>query len=202
MKIQELIGKLLAGATRRGTCTLPELVRSGPPGDTNGIAVSVSDGREFYLAILDGEPEGAILVEDKGTLYGDRAVMMLSGTETFDLYDVRRDYVEAVVMGCRILEKGHIRRGMGMIPEVGRKSDGLGLLSVAVRRNGEPQNGVQVAIRKDMVMMCNDVTTQDGTVRFKLLHGKYDCIVHDRTMKISTFPIIFDSAHNRITLEI
>jgi len=202
MKIQELIGKLLAGATRLGTCTLPELVRSVQSGNTNGIAVSVSGDREFYLAILDGEPEGAILIEEKGTLYGDKAVMMLAGTETFDLYDVKRDYVEAVVVGCRVLEKGHIRRGMGIIPEVGRKSDGLGLLSVAVRRNGEPQNGVQVAIRKDMVMMCNDVTTQDGTVRFRLLHGKYDCIVHDRTRKMSTFPIIFDPDHTRVSLEI
>ena len=203
MKIQEMIGTLLAGSTRLGTYTLPELIQSVQSKKTNGIAVAVSGDQEFELAILDGEPEGAILIDEKGTLYGDKAVMLLSGTEKFDLYEVKRDYVESVVVGSRILEKGHIRKSStNIIPEIGRKSDGLGVLSIAVQRNGEPQNGVRVSIRKDMQMFGNDITTQNGTVRFKLLYGKYDCIVMDRTMMISTFHIIFDVGHTRITLEI
>ncbi|MHB8052984.1 MAG: hypothetical protein ACYDEZ_06835 [Methanoregula sp.] len=203
MKIQELIGTLLAGSTRLGTYTLPELIQYVQSKNINGIAVAVSGDRKFELAILDGEPEGAILIEEKGTLYGDKAVMLLSGTEKFDLYEVKRNSVEAVVMGCRILEKGHIRKsGMDIIPEIGKKSDGLGVLSIAVQRNGEPQNGVRVSIRKDMQMFGNDITTQNGTVGFKLLYGKYDCVVQDRAMMISTFHIIFDMGHMRITLEI
>ena len=81
MKIQELIGTLLAGSTRLGTFTLPELIKFAQSKSTNGIAVAVRDDREFDLAILDGEPEGAILIEEKGTLYGDKAVMLLTGTE-------------------------------------------------------------------------------------------------------------------------
>jgi hypothetical protein len=203
MKIQELIGTLLAGSTRLGTFTLSEMLRLTQSKSMNGIAVSRFNDREFDLAILEGEPEGAILIEEKGTLYGDKAVMLLTGTEKFDLYEVKQDLVEAVVMGCRILEKGHIRKsGMDMIPEIGRKSDGLGVLSVAVQRNGEPQNGVRVSIRKEGQMITNDITTDNGTVDFKLLYGKYDCVVQDRAMMISTFHIIFDIAHSRITLEI
>jgi hypothetical protein len=203
MKIQELIGTILAGSTRLGTFTLSELIRFTQSKNTNGIAVSTIGNREFDLAILGGEPEGAILLDEKGTLYGDKAVMLLTGTEKFELYDVKQDLVEAVVMGCRILEKGHIRKSsMDMIPEIGRKSDGLGVLSVAVQRNGEPQNGVRVSIRKEGQMITNDITTHNGTVDFKLLYGKYDCIVQDRAMMISTFHIIFDIGHSRITLEI
>jgi hypothetical protein len=203
MKIQELIGTLLAGSPRLGTFTLSELIRFTQSKSTNGIAVSQYNDREFDLAILDGEAEGAILIEEKGTLYGDKAVMLLTGTEKFDLYEVKPDLVEAVVMGCRILEKGHIRKsGMDMIPEIGRKSDGLGVLSVSVQRNGEPQNGVRVSIRKEGQMITNDITTDNGTVDFKLLYGKYDCVVQDRAMMLSTFHIIFDIAHSRITLEI
>jgi hypothetical protein len=203
MKIQELIGTILAGSTRLGSFTLSELIRFTQSKRTNGIAVSTFSDREFDLALLDGEPEGAILVDEKGTLYGDKAVMLLTGTEKFELYEVKKDLVEAVVMGCRILEKGHIRKSsMDMIPEIGRKSDGLGVLSVAVQRNGEPQNGVRVSIRKEGQMITNDITTQNGTVDFKLLYGKYDCIVQDRAMMISTFHIIFDIGHSRITLEI
>lgn len=203
MKIQEIIGTLLAGSTRLGTFTLPELIRFAQSKNINGIAVSVSGDREFDLAILDGEPEGAIFIDEKGTLYGDKAVMLLSGNEKFELYDVKRDLVETVAMGCHILEKGHIcKSSTDIIPEIGKKSDGLGVLSVAVQRNGEPQNGVRVSIRKNGQMICNDVTTQNGTVGFKLLYGTYDCIVQDRTMMISTFHIIFDVGHTRITLEI
>lgn len=203
MKIQELIGTLLARSTRLGTYTLSELITFTQSKSINGIAIAVSGDREFDLALLDGEPEGAILIEEKGTLYGDKAVMLLSGTEKFDLYDVKRDLVEAVAMGCRILEKGHIRKNsMDIIPEIGKKSDGLGVLSVAVQRNGEPQNGVRVSIRKDGQMICNDITTQNGTVGFKLLFGKYDCVVQDRNMMIQTFHIIFDPGHMRTTLEI
>jgi hypothetical protein len=203
MKIQELIDTLLADSTPLGTYTLPELIKFTQSGNINGIAIAVTDDREFDLAIMGGEPEGAILIEEKGTLYGDKAVMLLSGTETFELYGVKQDLVEAVVMGCRILEKGHIcKSGMETIPEIGRKSDGLGILSIAVELKGEPQNGVRVSIRKGRQIFCNDITTQNGTVRFRLLYGTYDCVVQDRAMIISTFPIIFDADHSRITLEI
>ena len=203
MKIQELIGTLLAGSTRFGTYPLSELIKFAESKRINGIAVAKDGDREFDMAIVDGEPEGAILIDEKGTLYGDKAIMLLSGSENFELYEVKRDLVEAVAMGCHILEKGHIcNSSMDIIPEIGRKSDGLGVLAIAVQRNGEPQNGVRVSIRKDGQMICNDITTQNGTVGFKLLYGKYDCIVQDRSMMISTFHIIFDVGHSRITLEI
>lgn len=203
MKIQELIRTLLAGSTRLGTYTLSELIAFAQSKSINGIAIAVNGDREFDLALLDGEPEGAILIEEKGTLYGDKAVMLLFGTEKFELYDVKKDLVEAVAMGCHILEKGHIcKSSKDIIPEIGKKSDGLGVVSIAVLHDDEPQNGVRVSIRKDMQMICSDVTTQNGTVSFKLLYGKYDCIVQDRAMMISTFHIIFDADHSRLTLQI
>lgn len=203
MKIQEIIGMLLAGSTRLGTYTLSDLLTFAQSKSINGIAVAVSGNREFDLALLDGEAEGAILIDEKGELYGDKAVMLLSGKETFELYDIKKDLVEAVAMGCRILEKGHLaRRSMDVIPEIGKKSDGLGVISIAVHHNDDPQNGVRVSIRKDMQVICSDVTTQNGVVSFKLLYGKYDCIVQDRAMMISTFHIIFDADHNRLTLQI
>jgi hypothetical protein len=203
MKIQEIIGTLLAQSTRLGTFMLPELMNFVQTGSIDGIAIAKTGDREFDLAILGGEPEGAILIEEKGTVYGDMAVLLLSGTEKFELYRVNPDLVEAVVVGCRILEKNHIRKStMDTIPEFGVKSDGLGVLSVTVKRSGEPQNGLRVSIRKDGQMFCNDITTQNGTVGFKLPFGTYDCIVQDRTMRIYSSRIIFDPGHTRITLEI
>jgi hypothetical protein len=203
MKTKEFIITLLAGSTRLGTYMLPDLIAFTQSDGVNGIAVAVSDDREFYLALVGGEPEGAILIDEKGTLYGDKAVMLLSGNEKFKLYEVEKDLVESMVMSCRILEKGHIRKSsMEVLPEIGKKSNGLGVLSVAIRRNGEPQNGVRVSIRKNGQIVGDDITTQNGTVGFKLLYGIYDCIVQDRAMMISTTHIIFDAGHSRFTLEI
>ena len=202
MKIQEIIGTLLEDSPRVGTFTLPELIKYAQSQRIDGIAVAIGGNREFDLAILDGKPEGAIFIDEKGTLYGDKAVMLLSGNEKFDLYPVKRDLVEAVTVGCRILENGHICKPMDIVPEIGKKSNGLGVVSIAVQQNGEPQNGVRVSIRKEGQMICNDITTQNGTVGFKLLFGKYDCVVQDRAQMIHTFHIIFDPNHMRITLEI
>jgi hypothetical protein len=203
MNIQELIDTLLAGSTLKGTYTLPELIQATRSGRSNGIAIAISGDREFDLAIVDGEPEGAILIDEKGTLYGDKAVMLLAGNELFELYEVRKDLVEAVVMGCRILEKSHILKcGMDELPEIGIKSEGIGVLSITVQMNGRPENGIRVSVRKGRQVICTDVTTQNGTVGFRLMYGEYTCIVQDREMRISTFPIIFDAGHPRITLEI
>jgi len=203
MKIQELIGTILADSPELGSERLTELLRFTQSKGTTGIAVAREGEREFDLAFLDGEPEGAILVDEKGTLYGDKAVMLLTGNETFRLYEVKRDLVEAVIMGCRILEKGHIRKSdMIAVPEIGRKSDGLGILTIITARNNEPQNGVRVSIRKDGQMICSDVTTEDGSVGFKLLHDKYDCIIRDRAGALTTFHIKFDESHSRIIREI
>ncbi|MGB9177546.1 MAG: hypothetical protein WCB46_12545 [Methanoregula sp.] len=203
MKTKEFIVTLLAGSTRLGTYMLSDLITFAQSESINGIAVAVSGDREFYLALEGGEPEGAILIDEKGTLYGDKAVMLLSGAEKFKLYEVKPELVESMVMGSRILEKGHIRKNsMEIIPEIGKKSNGLGVLSVAVRRNGEPQNGVRISIRKDGQAVGDDITTQNGTVSFRLLYGIYDGIVQDRAMRISSFSVIFDAGHSRLTLEI
>ena len=203
MNIQELIRTIEARSTRLGTFTLPELISFARSENVNGMAVSVSGDREFDLALLDGEPEGAILIDNKGTLFGDTVILLLSGNEKFELYEVRRDLVESVSMGCHILEKGRIcKTSRDLVPEIGKKNEGLGVLSVAVRRNGEPLNGVHVSFRKDLRIMGNDTTTHDGTVSFKLQYGRYDCIIRDRAMQIFTFPLIFDAGHTWFTLEI
>jgi hypothetical protein len=203
MKIQELIRTILASSPQLGTFSLSELLRFASSKGINGIAVAVDGDREFDLAFLGGNPEGAILVEEKGTLYGDKAVMLLAGNKSFSLYEVKPDLVEAVAMGCRILEKSHLRKKDSIpMPEIGRRSDGLGVLTITVIRDNEPQNGVRVSIRKDSQVICSDVTTEDGSVGFKLLHGKYDSIIQDRASKITLFHIRFDNEHVHQTLEI
>jgi hypothetical protein len=201
MKIQDMIDKILTGSPALGT--LPDLFRFATKGSVNGIAVSTENEKQQYLAFLAGEPEGAIFLDDKGTLYGDKAVMLFAGVESFTLYEVNPELVDAVVAGCRIFEKSHLKKGNNCeMPEFGKKSAGLGVFTLTIQRHDEPQNGVRVSIRKEGKVVGSDVTTQDGSVGFKLMHGKYDVIVQDRTQQLTTFHVIFSESSTQKILQL
>jgi hypothetical protein len=203
MKIQDLIENILKGSQYMGTFTLPELFSFIKAGSVNGIAVSKEGGKDLYLAIINGEAEGAIFLDEKGELYGDKAVMMVTGHEKFVLCEVKQDVVEAVVMGCRIFEKSHLRKSINyVLPEIGKKSQGMGVFTLVIQRDREPQNGVRVSIRRDGKIVGSDVTTEDGSVGFKVLYGDYDCIVQDRNQPITSFHIKFSEANPKIILEL
>lgn len=203
MKIQDLIGNILKSSPELGTFTLPDLLKYARSGSISGIAAVNENEKQCFLAVIAGEPEGAIYIDEKGTLYGDKAVMLFTGPEMYVLYDVKPDVVEAVAMGCRIFEKSHLKPGQTYeLPEIGKKSQGMGVLSLVVRQNTLPQNGVRVSIRRDGKIVGSDITTEDGSVGFKVLHGKYDCIVQDRNQRITTFHIRFDESHSQIPLDL
>jgi len=48
----------------------------------------------------------------------------------------------------------------------------------------------------------SDVTTEDGSVGFKVLYGDYDCIVQDRNQMITSFQIKFKEANPKNILEL
>jgi hypothetical protein len=203
MKIKDLIENILKGSQYLGTFNLPELFSFAKSGSVSGIAVAKEGGKELYLALISGEPEGAIYIDEKGELYGDKAVMMITGHEKFVLCEVKPDIVEAVVMGCRIFEKSHLRKSINyVLPEIGRKSEGMGVLTLVVQRDREPQNGVRVSIRREGKIVGSDVTTEDGSVGFKVLYGDYDCIVQDRNQMITSFQIKFKEANPKNILEL
>ena len=204
MKIQDIIDTILTKSQILGTFLLPELIRFAEKDKINGIAVSKESEKLQYLAILAGEAEGAIFIDEKGTLFGDNAVMLITGAGLFTLYDVNPDLVNPVVAGCRIFEKSHMKKGTGYeIPEFGKKNAGLGVFSLTFQRNNEPQNGVRVSLRKEGKVVGSDVTTQDGSVGFKLMHGKYAVIVQDRNQQITTFHVEFEelSSHKILQLQ-
>ena len=203
MRIQDLIERILTGSQNLGTFTLPEVLRYAAGGGVSGLAVAKEAEYELFLAFLGGEAEGAVYIDSRGELYGDRAVMRITGRETFALFAVPSDIVDAVVMGCRIFSKTHLGEGITQaLPEIGKRSAGIGHLSLTVLRNGEPQNGIRVSIRKDGKIVGSDITTQDGSAGFRVMHGEYDCIVQDRDRLITPFHITFGEAETHFVLEL
>ena len=203
MKIQDMIDKILKKSEILGIFLLPELIQFAEKGRINGIAVSKEDETQQYLALLAGEAEGAIFIDEKGTLFGDNAVMLINGAGSFTLYDVNPELVNPVVTGCRIFEKSHIKKGNRYeIPEFGKKNAGLGVFTLTLQRNNEPVNGVRVSLRKDGKVVGSDITTQDGSVGFKLMHGSYAVIVQDRNQQITTFHVEFEESRSHRILQL
>lgn len=203
MKIKDMIETLLNGAPDLGTFLVPELFRFAKSGNLNGIAVARGEEKEFYLAIMNGEAEGAIYIDTKGELFGDKAVMLIGGQEKFTLFEVNKEFVDAVAMGCRVFEKSHLRSNTSYeLPEFGTKSAGIGNLTLVIQRARVPQNGIRVSIRKDGKIVGSDITTQDGSVGFRVMYGNYDCIVQDRNQMITTLHIKFKEENPKIILDL
>jgi hypothetical protein len=202
MDIPHTIQSILGGSKERGTFFVPDLVRFAKEGGISGIAAAQEPDKAFYLAFIRGEVEGAVYLDEKGELYGDKAGILVTGREKFVLYEAPCDLVETVVMGSRLFEKAHIKKGgTGMMPEVGRKSSGIGHLSLVVRKNGEPQNGIRISIRQGGRVLGSDITTQDGSAGFRVMFGDYDCIVQDRDQMIRKIPVQFREENQKIVLD-
>lgn len=201
MKISDMMAKLLKNSPELGTFNLSELVSYARAKKTNGVAESHGDEKDLYLAFIGGEPEGAIYVDAKGELFGDNAVMLIHGEEQFTIHDVPKEFIDDVVMGCRIFKKSRLETKTSVeLPEFGMKSTGIGNLTLVVLHGDVPENGIRVSIRKDGQVVGSDVTTSDGSVGFRIMFGNYDCVLQDRNQMITTRRITFDAAHPRITL--
>ena len=201
MKIDELLEKIQKGSKYLGTYDLLELMSYASARGINGIAIAKGDGRNLYLALIAGEAEGAIYIDEKGALFGDKAVLMIQQKEKFVLTENTPDVVEELVMGSRIFDKNRLKKSISYnIPEIGGPGGGIGVLSLTVKREGDPQNGVRVSIRKDGRILGSDITTNDGTVRFRIAFGVYDCIVQDKAQMVTKYRIEFDASHLSVPL--
>lgn len=201
--IHDLLENIFKGAKYVGIFTLHDLFEYTSLRRSNGIAVAKEDGHGSYLAFMEGEAEGCIYIDETGSLYSDKAVMMITGHEKFEFYDVKPDIVDAVVMGSRIFEKKHLRKSLpSVIHEIGKKSEGMGVLKLTIQKDKIPQNGVSVSVRHEGKILGSDITTDGGDVSFKLEYGKYECTVMDRSQTLTTFHIKFDGANSKIVLDL
>jgi hypothetical protein len=201
--IHDLLDNIIRGSKYVGVFPMHELFQFASSGRSSGIAAAKEQEREIYLAFIDGEAEGAIYIDEKGSLYSDKAVLMISGHEKFEFYTVKPDIVDAVVMGSRIFEKKHLKKSLpSLIPEIGKKSEGMGVLSVTITRDTVPQNGISVSVRFEGKVLGSDITTGQGTASFKLKYGKYHCIVKDRAQNMTTYYITFDESRSKILLDL
>jgi hypothetical protein len=204
MDIRGLITEIIRQSTYIGSFTLDELLRYSTGHNVGGFGISDSGDTTFMLVIADGEPEGALFVDAKGSLFGDKAVYQLKGSEQFRLYSAAVPIIDALVSRCRIYDRSHIKRGaLTDIPTIttGTKQR-IGVLCLTVVDRQIPVAGIHVSIRKGKLVLATDVTTSNGRVCFKLLNGRYTCVISDKTSDATRFVVDFSDAKHESVVDI
>ena len=203
MKMHEMLDKIIKESQLLGIFDFPEMLQFAAKHNVHGIAVAKWDESELYIAFQSGEAEGSIYIDEKGILFGDMAILMIQPKEKFTLTENKPGVIEPVIMGSRIFDKNRIKKSISYeVPEIGRSTVGIGILSITLKKDGVPQNGIRVSLRKDGQIVGSDITTNDGTVGFRVSHGTYDCIVADKSQMITKYRIEFDASHTSIPLDI
>ncbi len=203
MDLAEALKFLADSAPSSGNYPLDQLIRDMRQSRGDGIGVSERDHQRFFLLFLGGEPKGAIFVDEKGVLYGDKAVLLLRGSEIFSLHDASSDAVARYISVSRIFDESHLQHLFTKkIPCIAKKPEALGVLSLRIVRDGTPQAGFHVSVRKNGVMVGNAVTLEDGIVSFRLFHGPYECALMDEHHQIRKAHIQFDQQDSHLTIEI
>ncbi|HOX34265.1 MAG TPA: hypothetical protein P5217_01180 [Methanoregulaceae archaeon] len=203
MNIHTLIDTILKGSQEVGTYPLTELISVAKSKGISGIAIAKDSDKELYLAFMNGEPEGAVFRDEKGVLFGDKAVLLITGSETFRLVENSTEIIEAVTMGSRIYDKNRLKKSVSyVVPEIGKSGSGIGVLSIRVSKDGAPVNGIRVSVRKGGKIVGSDITTSNGDAGFRIAYGEYDCILQDRMQAVTKHHFTFDPTHSSIQVSL
>lgn len=206
MTSMEILESLMAGSAGEGPFDLPSLLDTARARALFGIAKAVKKDQKWFVLFSNGEPDGAILHDEKGTLFGDKAVYLLKGDEQFSFYTVRKEVVDRVVLGCRVFDKNLFSRGLARdIPQMKTpKETGAGVFAMRVVRGGKPVPGQRISIRKAGQVIGNDFTSSEGKVSFRLLYGTYECVVHEKDLSTKVYEFEFHAGllNQVVTLDI
>jgi hypothetical protein len=201
--IPEHLRTLLSRDISPESHNLAGLIDTAAAEKISGIAYTKNGGGELYLLFIAGEPAGAVYVDDSGELFGDKAVIRISGSEAFQLVTLDPGALEPVAASCRIHDPTHLKKHLCTdIPEIGKRSAAAGVLTVMVVQEGIPLPGVHVSIRRGRQMVGQNVTTQDGTAVFRTFPGEYKCLVLDGSQRITTHQVRFAGPFATVTIEI
>jgi len=164
MAITDLVDEILEQSTHEGCFTLSELLHYSTIHSLTGMGISRDRTHTFFLVFSRGEPDGAVFADEKGTLFGDPAVLHLTDGEEFDLYLVAPPVADALISRCRVFEKSHLKRnGRLDIPTIGAPTrQRAGVLCLIVHDGRAPLAGARVSIRKGKLVITSDVTDSVG----------------------------------------
>ncbi len=194
MESAGIIDDLIREVPPQGIFAYTNLLQTVREKKFHGVAVSFVRERKTYLFFLEGEPEGALISDSRGEIYGDKAVYLIRGEDQFTLYPLNPTVVERIIFGCRIYDRSHFTPSYSLgLPEIGKKAEGIGRLIIVVKRGGVPAAGVTVKIRRNGQIMASDISGPGGEVSFRLLYGPYEVLIVRNENDIDVYEFSFSS---------
>jgi len=188
----DIIDDLIREVAPDDVFSYSELLQAARDKNFHGFAVSSAPRKKIYILFLGGDPEGAVLADSKGELYGNKAIYLIQGGDQFTIYTLNPEIVERIVFSCRIYDKSHFKNQYTFgIPEVGKKADGVGRAVITLKKDGVALAGIPIRIRKDGQIVANDITNEKGQASFRLLYGKYEVIIVRQENNIDLFEFSF-----------
>ena len=203
MDVNNVIDEVLGASKYIGDFSFDELMKTAASQAVDGVAVSDESGQKFIIIFEKGDLSGVIHIDDKGALFGEQAALMLQNRNHFEFFAAEPSIVTALAARSRIFDTMHIRRRLSDdLPSIGGRQQRPGVLCLVIQRDGALQSGMRVTVRKGRQIIGSDITTDDGRACFKLLSGRYDCVVLDRAQESYTFMIDFKDRYTESIIDI
>ncbi len=168
-------------------------------------SVTGSEGSRFYLIFLKGEPEGAVYIDKDGPLYGDKSIRFLDQESTYQVYPLTNDTSRRLITGCRIFDTTHLKAfsEISIIPDIrptaGRR---IGTAMITIQEHNNPVQGVTVAVKQQGKIVGTDMTSGAGEVRFQLLFGTYDGVIHASGSILKAFRFDFKENNQLVVVDL
>lgn len=206
MTSKEILEHLIADSQGVGPFPLQALLDMAKKKVLFGVAKAVLKDQNWYILFSEGEPDGAVFHDEKGTLFGNKAAYLLKGAEQFNFYPANPQVIERITQGCRVFDKNIFNRGMARdIPQMKRIGEtGAGVFAMKVEKGGRPVAGQRISIRKGGQIIANDFTSAEGKISFRLLYGRYECVVHSQDLSTKVYEFEFHAGllNQVVTLDI
>lgn len=203
MNTADIVDSLIREAPLEGIYTFSDLLHTVREKKFHGVGLSDANGKKTYILFLEGEPEGAILADNKGELFGNKAIYLIGGEDRFTLFLLNPATIERIIFGCRIYDKSHFTRNYSLkLLEIGKKAEGIGRLIIAVKNAEGPAAGIPIKIRKNGQIVGSDVTNQQGFVSFRLFYGLYEVLLVRNEQDIDVYDFSFAPEHHEQPLDL
>ncbi|MDT8357806.1 MAG: hypothetical protein RQ758_04795 [Methanomicrobiaceae archaeon] len=203
MQIAEIFNKIITNSEFSGDYSFDDLIDHMRSQGLSGLGVAEVGSQHHILIFVHGEPEGAVLIEEKGMLFGDKAVFLLTQFDTYRLFVIDPEIGESLAARCKIYNRSHLKGKITEeIPVFGGVQKTLGRICVVIKKQDAVQNGVRVSLRKGRQVLASDITAGDGRACFKVLNGTYDCVVIDREQKMYRFRVDFKEPFTESVIDI
>ncbi len=202
--VSALLNKVIENSKYVGEFEFREILNFTKTIGTSGIAVYENVRKKYILIFVKGEVNGAILIDEKGTLFGDKVLYLLEKSGIYKLYSTSDKISESIVARCRIYDKCHLYPLFSReLPSIGTKNRKImGKLTILIKSGDQYLQGMRVTIKRGKQVITTDSTTTDGSVSFKILNGNYDCIVKNREKQSEIFKIDFFGRDSEVEIDL